>query len=144
MPERDWDGEIDRWTQRFRSVPHPPAPFAAAVRDGWTPAARAGLADGAREYSRRHAGLVAQLRAADWDLVRFDLNPDGCTMCAPYGGCAYSLSGDGLPTPPPLPICPACRHTLNLLTPHYLNAIGREVSDLAAESVPYREEWQAE
>jgi hypothetical protein len=43
----------------------------------------------------------------------------------------------GVPPPPPLPICPACRHTLNLLTPFYMQSTGMDTGDLVRDAVPY-------
>ncbi len=138
---RDWESEIDRWTERFRSIPDPPEVFAVAVREGWAPAVRAELAEQAEAYARSHEGLMDQLRGAGWDLVRFDARPTDCGHCSRYAGSAYSLSGDqGLPEPPPLPMCPACRHTLNLLTPFFMQSMGLSVEDLALEAVPYRDD----
>jgi len=138
---RDWDAEIDRWTERFRSIPDPPEPFAVAVREGWAPAARAELAAEAGDYVRTHDGFMAQLRSAGWDLVRFDARPAGCGHCGRYAGKAFSLTGEGgLPEPPPLPMCPACRHTLNPLTPYFMQSMGLSMEDLADEAVPYRDD----
>ena len=44
---------------------------------------------------------------------------------------------EGLPAPPPLPICPACRHTLNLLTPFFMQSLGMDLDDLIAEAQPF-------
>lgn len=138
---RDWESEIDRWTERFRSIPDPPEVFAVAVREGWAPAVRAELAEQAEAYARSHEGLMDQLRGAGWDLVRFDARPADCGHCSRYAGSAYSLSGDqDLPEPPPLPMCPACRHTLNLLTPFFMQSMGLSVEDLALEAVPYHDD----
>jgi hypothetical protein len=138
---RDWDAEIDRWTERFRSIPDPPEPFAVAVREGWAPAVRAELAAEAEAYAARHEGLMAQLRAAGWDLVRFDARPADCGHCSRYAGKAFSLGAEPeLPEPPPLPICPACRHTLNLLTPFFMQSMGMSLEDLIDEAEPYRDE----
>lgn len=138
---RDWDAEIDRWTALFADVPDPPEPFATALRDGWSAAARVALADEAETYARRHVAYVATLRAAGMDLVRLDQKQGDCGACRRYAGKAYSLGGatEGLPPPPPLPICPACRHTLNLLTPFFLQSMGLGVEDLIAEAEPYVE-----
>ncbi|MFN8108620.1 MAG: hypothetical protein U0Y82_02050 [Thermoleophilia bacterium] len=134
----DWQAEIDRWTERFRGEPAPPEPFATALREGWSDSARLALAAAAEAYEVQHAGLTAQLRAAGWDLVRFDADPEGCSRCARYAGCAYTLGADErLPDAPPLPICPACRHTLNLLTPYFMHSMGLDMDDLVAASVPY-------
>lgn len=136
---RDWRREIDEWTERFRHIPEPPEPFATALRDGWTEEARDALARDAAAYEERHRGWIAQIQAAGEDLVRFDCKAGSCGACARYCGCAYSLTGatDGLPPPPPLPICPACRHTLNLLTPFYMQGMGLDMDDLIAESRPF-------
>lgn len=136
---RDWQREIDEWTERFRGVADPPEPFATALRDGWTAAMRETLARDAQEYLERHEGWVSQIRSGGMDLVRFDCKSGSCPHCAPYCGCAYSLAGEHeeLPPPPPLPICPACRHTLNLLTPFFMQGMGLDMDDLIQESVPY-------
>jgi hypothetical protein len=139
---RDWDAEIDRWTERFRGVPDPPEPFATALRDGWTAEARAALAEDAQQYRTRHEAYLAEIRAAGVDLVRFDAKAGDCGVCRRYVGKAYSLGGEteGLPPPPPLPICPACRHTLNLLTPFFLLSLDLDLEDLVAEAEPYVDE----
>jgi hypothetical protein len=139
MAERDWDAEIDRWTERFRDVPDPPEPFARALREGWDPAERERLAADADAYTRQTEGFLAQVGAAGWDLVRFDAKSGSCGVCVKYVGKAYSLRGEHpeLPPPPPLPICPACRHTLNLLTPFFLQSTGLDVDDLADEAQPF-------
>jgi len=139
MPSRDWDAEIDAWTERFRHIPDPPPVFAAAIRDGWDPDGRRALAEGAEAYATQHEGWVAQITAAGWDLVRLDTRGKACGACARYSGSAYSLTGEapGLPPPPPLPICPACRHTLNLLTPFFMQSIGMDAGDLVSDAVPY-------
>ena len=141
MTARDWDAEIDRWTERFRETANPPEPFATALREGWTPEARQTLIDEASTYSEQADGLLTQITAAGWDLVRFDAKFGSCGRCEKYVGKAYSLTGEHseLPPPPPLPICPACRHTLNLLTPSFLQSTGRDIDDLADESVPFDE-----
>ncbi len=138
---RDWDAEIDRWTERFRVIPDPPEPFANALRDGWTPEARAELAGGAQRYLERHEAYVAELRANGVDLVRLDARQGDCGACRRYAGRAFSLGGEteGLPAPPPLPICPACRHTLNMLTPFFLQSTGSSIEELIAEAEPYEE-----
>ncbi len=120
-------------------MPDPPAPFAAALREGWTPDARAALAREAESYRLSHEALLEQVRAAGVDLVRFDCKAGACGVCAKYCGKAYSLSGatPELPDPPPLPICPACRHTLNLLTPFYLQSLGLDLEDLVDEAQPF-------
>jgi hypothetical protein len=143
VPGRDWDAEIDLWTERFREVADPPEPFATALRDGWDPAARASLAAGAEDYAARHAAWVAQIRAAGEDLVRLDCRDGECGVCAPLCGSAYTLTGatEGLPPPPPLPICPACRHTLNLLTPFFMQSLGLDLDDLIAEARPWVDRW---
>ncbi len=139
---RDWDAEIDRWTERFRDVPDPPEPFATAIRDGWDPEARRRLAAEAAEYAARHEAWLRQIAGAGVDLVRLDTRGADCGACRRYAGKAYSLAGGtpGLPPPPPLPICPACRHTLNLLTPFFLQSLGLTVDDLVAEAEPYRDQ----
>jgi hypothetical protein len=73
------------------------------------------------------------------DLVRLDCKAGSCGVCVRYCGSAYSLTGgtEGLPGPPPLPICPACRHTLNLLTPFFMQSLGMDLDDLIAESQPF-------
>ena len=141
-PARDWDAEIDRWTERFRSVADPPEPFATALREGWSREARAALRDEAAAYAERHRAWIEQIGSAGVDLVRLDCRAGSCGVCARYCGSAYSLTGEteGLPAPPPLPICPACRHTLNLLTPFYMQGLGLEIDDLIADSQPYDEE----
>jgi hypothetical protein len=111
------------------------------VREGWAPADRAELAAAAEAYAAAHEGLMAQLRGAGWDLVRFDARPGGCGHCGRYAGKAFSLTGDrDLPEPPPLPMCPACRHTLNLMTPFFMQSMGITIEDLADEAVPYRDD----
>ena len=144
MPARDWDAEIDRWTERFRDVPDAPEPFARALRDGWDPAVRAQLAADAEAYARQTDGLLAQIAGAGWDLVRFDAKAGSCGVCAKYVGKAYSLRGEHpqLPPPPPLPICPACRHTLNLMTPFFLQSMGVDIDDLAEGAQPFEDEWR--
>ena len=137
MP-RDWDAEIDRWTERFRQVESAPEPFATAIREGWDPIARAGLAADAEAYASATAGFLNQLATSGWGLVRFDARPDDCGVCSRYAGSAYHLDGeDGLPEPPPLPICPACRHTLNPLTPYFMQSAGLDIEDLVDTSVPF-------
>lgn len=138
---RDWDAEIDRWTTIFAGVADPPEPFATALRDGWTPEARSDLAEAAETYARRHEAYVAQLQTSGMDLVRLDEKQGNCDVCRRYAGKAYSLTGetDGIPEPPPLPICPACRHTLNLLTPFFMQSMGLDLDDLIADSEPYVE-----
>jgi len=71
--------------------------------------------------------------------VRFDAKQGDCGVCRKYVGKAYSLQGDtpGLPPPPPLPICPACRHTLNLLTPFFMQSLGLDIEDLVADAQPF-------
>jgi len=138
VTSRDWEAEIDAWTERFREIPDPPAPFARALRDGWDADDRAALAAEAEAYATRHEGWLQEITAGGWDLVRLDLR-DPCGACARYAGAPYSASGatPDLPAPPPLPICPACRHTLNLLTPFFMQSLGIHPEDLAADAVPY-------
>ena len=139
MPSRDWDHEIDVWTERFRGVDDPPEPFATALRIGWTDEARAELARDAEAYLRTHEAWVAQIQGAGEDLVRFDCRQGSCGVCAKYCGCAYTLTGatEGLPPPPPFPICPACRHTLNLLTPFFMDGMGVTMDDLIENTRPF-------
>jgi hypothetical protein len=139
MTETDWEREIDRWTERFRSEPDPPEPFATALREGWTPEARHRLAERAEAYASRHRAYLAEISAAGVDLVRFDCKTGSCSVCRKYEGKAYSLRGDtpGLPSPPPLPVCPACDHTLNLLTPFFLQSVGLDLDDLVADAQPF-------
>lgn len=140
MPLRDWDAEIDRWTELFRGIPDPPEPFARALRDGWSEGARRRLADEAEAYARAHEGYTTQMRAAGVDLVRLDCRAGSCGHCARYCGSAYTLAGETpeLPAPPPLPLCPACRHILNMLTPFWMTSVGLTVEDLATEAQPYK------
>ncbi|MBJ7456080.1 MAG: hypothetical protein JHC74_08470, partial [Thermoleophilia bacterium] len=91
---RDWQAEIDAWTERFRSVPDPPEPFATALRDGWTDEARAALAAEAEEYAARHASWIAQIGGAGMDLVRLDCKNGSCGVCVKYCGSAYTLTGE--------------------------------------------------
>lgn len=137
--ERDWQSEIDRWTERFRGVDDPPEPFATALRDGWTPEAREALAADAEAYAVAQRSLLAQVGGAGMDLVRLDCRAGACGVCAKYCGKAFSLTGatEGLPAPPPLPICPACRHTLNLLTPFFMQSLGVDLEDLVDEAQPF-------
>ena len=104
MPARDWNAEIDAWTERFRAIPDPPPVFARAINTGWDPAEKQALADEARAYAERHAGWMAQITADGWDLVRLDVRAP-CGACARYDGSAYSATGatPDLPAPPPLP-----------------------------------------
>ncbi len=137
--ERDWEREIDAWTERFRAVDDPPEPFATALREGWTPEARARLAEEAEAYAATQRSLLAQVGAAGMDLVRLDCKAGSCGVCAKYCGKAYTLTGETeeLPPPPPMPICPACRHTLNLLTPFFMQSMGLDLDDLVAEAQPF-------
>lgn len=139
MALRDWQAEIDRWTERFREVDDPPEPFATALREGWTPEARARLAEEAEAYARAQAGFRDEIAAAGWDLVRFDMREPNCDVCRKYAGKAYTLGGGApdLPPPPPMPICPACRHTLNLLTPFFLQSLGLDMDDLVDDAQPF-------
>ncbi len=136
----DWFAEIDLWTERFRLVPDPPEPFATALRDGWTEAQRETLARDAADYADAQAGYRAELAAAGVDMVRVDEKQGNCGVCRPYDGCCYSLTGhtEGLPPVPPLPICPACRHTLSLVTPFFLQSLGLAIDDIIAASVPFQ------
>lgn len=136
---RDWQGEIDRWTERFRHEPDPPEPFATALREGWSEEARARLAEEAEAYTQAQRAWREEIGAAGVDLVRFDCRAGSCGVCVKYCGSAYSLTGatPELPPPPPLPICPACRHTLNLLTPFYMQGLGLEIEDLVERSQPF-------
>jgi hypothetical protein len=136
---RDWAAEIDRWTERFRTVADPPEPFATALRDGWTEEARAFLAAEADAYLVGHRAWLREIGGAGVDLVRLDAKRGDCGVCRKYVGKAFSLAGDtpGLPPPPPLPICPACRHTLNLLTPFFMQSLGVELEDLVADAQPF-------
>lgn len=135
----DWNAQIDAWTERFRHIPDPPPVFARAIRDGWDPSERRALAEDAQAYASQHEGWVAQIAAAGWDLVRLDTRGDDCGACRRYAGAPFSVGGatPGIPPPPPLPICPACRHTLNLLTPFFMQSIGIDPDDLVADAVPY-------
>lgn len=137
--ERDWVAEIDAWTERFRAVADPPEPFATALRTGWDPAVKQRLAVDAAAYHARQRAYMAQLAASGVELVRLDEKDGNCGVCRPYDGCGYSLRGEteGLPPPPPMPICPACRHTLSLLTPFFLQSLDRTVDDVVADSVPF-------
>lgn len=137
---RDWQAEIDRWTTLFADIADPPEPFATALRDGWNPEARQRLAEEAEAYLRAHSGYLGQIAEAGVDLVRLDCKAGACGHCRRYCGSAYSLTGEtaGLTSPPPLPICPACRHTLNMLTPFWMASLGLTPEDLAEESQPYR------
>ena len=60
--ERDWQDEIDRWTERFRGVDDPPEPFATALREGWTPQAREALAAEAEDYASAQRSLLASFQ----------------------------------------------------------------------------------
>ena len=117
---RDWDAEIDRWTERFRSVDDPPEPFATALREGWTAEARAALRDEAERLRRAPPGRGSRRSARRaWTWCGWTAGRARAASAPATAASAYSLAGEteGLPPPPPLPICPACRHTLNLLTP---------------------------
>lgn len=137
-PWKDWAAEIDAWTERFREVSDPPEPFATAIHEGWTTAARTQLALDAQAYMERQQAYVETLRREGMDLVRLDVK-SGCEYCMKYDGSAYSLAGEtpGLPPPPPLPICPACRPVLNLLTPFFMQQSGLTLEDLVERSVPF-------
>jgi hypothetical protein len=136
---RDWEAEIDRWTEVFRDEPEPPAVFRAALAGGWDPAARRQLASDAAEYAAEQDAYVAQIRAAGVDLVRLDFKEGCCSFCARWEGKPFSLTGEaeGLPPPPPLPMCPGCRPMLNLLTPYFMQSLGLDADDLAADALPY-------
>lgn len=139
VPERDWYAEIDVWTERFRQIDDPPEPFASALREGWTEASRECLARDAADYHAKQVGYVAGLIAAGVDMVRLDQRAGNCGACRQYEGSGYSLSGEtpGLPPPPPMPICPACRHTLNMVTPFFLQSLDLDTQDLVDQAVPY-------
>lgn len=139
MALRDWQAEIDRWTERFRGVADPPEPFATALREGWTADARSRLATQAEACARAQKGFCDEIAAAGMDLVRFDLREPSCEVCRKYAGTAFSLRGGtpDLPEPPPMPICPACTHTLNLLTPFFLQSLGMDVDDLVDGAQPF-------
>lgn len=139
MPARDWQHEIDVWTERFRGVANPPEPFATAIREGWTDEAREALAREAEEHHRRQELWQRQIAEGGEDLVRFDCRGETCDICAKYCGCAYTLTGatPQLPEPPPVPICPACRHTLNLITPFFLHGVGMDLDDLIDRAQPF-------
>ena len=81
-------------------------------------------------------GLLAQLEAGGCEFVRLDLAEDDCSVCAPFGGRAFAL-GDhpDVPTRLTMPLCPACRHRLNLLTPYYLSSLGLTMDDVTADAV---------
>lgn len=138
---RDWDAEIDRWTERFRGEDRPPPEFVDALESGWEPAAKAAMASAAAAYESEQDAYVSQIRGAGVDLVRVDFKEGCCSVCALFAGKAFSLSGETaeLPPPPPLPMCPACRPMLNLLTPYYMQSLGLDVDDLVAEARPYDE-----
>lgn len=136
---RDWDGEIDRWTEVFRQEPAPPAAFRAALTDGWDPEARREVVAAAEAYAAEQEAYVAQIRAAGVDLVRLDFKEGCCSVCARWEGRPFSLSGETeeLPPPPPLPMCPSCRPMLNLLTPYFMQSLGLDVEDLVADARPW-------
>ena len=136
---RAWQAEIDRWTERFRTIEDPPTAFAAALAEGWSAAGRAALAKEAAAHAAEQRALLDQYAAADMDLVRLDCKQGSCGVCAKYCGKAYSCGGEtpGLPPPPPLPICPSCRHTLSLLTPFYLQSLGLTLEDLVDDAQPF-------
>ena len=138
---RDWHAEIERWTEVFRDEPDPPAVFRAALAEGWEPAARERVAAAAARYEVEQEAYLDQIRAAGVDLVRLDFKEGCCSVCARWEGKAFSLAGatEGLPAPPPLPMCPACRPMLNLLTPYYMQSLGLELDDLVADALP----WEA-
>lgn len=85
---------------------------------------------------------MAQLAAEGLDLVRLDCRAGSCGVCARYCGSAYALRGEtpGLPDPPPMPICPACRHTLSMVTPFYMQSLGLELQDLVDAAQPYTDD----
>ncbi len=137
---REWLAEVDRWLERFRDEAQPPEPFARALTDGWRDGEREALAESAQTLERESAAYVEQLRASGVDLVRFDCKSGSCSVCVRYCGKAYSLAEDGdLPPPPPMPICPACRHVLNMLTPFFMQRTGVTLDDLLDEAEPFRD-----
>ncbi len=134
--QRDWQAEIDRWTERFGNEPRPPAAFARALREGWTPEARARLAAQAEAHRAEVDGLLGQLEEGGCEFVRLDLADDDCSVCEPFGGRAFALGEHpDVPTRPPMPFCPACRHRLNLLTPYFLSSLGLTMDDVTADTV---------
>ena len=137
---REWLADVDRWLERFRNEPQPPEAFAHAIASGWRAGEREALAEAAEAHERESAALLEQFRAAEVDLVRFDCKSGSCSVCVRYCGKAYSLAEDGdLPPPPPVPICPACRHVLNMLTPFYMQRTGLSLADLIDEAEPFRD-----
>ncbi len=81
-------------------------------------------------------GLLGQLEAGGCEFVRLDLADDDCSVCAPFGGRAFALGEHAsVPARPPMPLCPACRHRLNLLTPYYLSSLGLTMDDVTADRV---------
>lgn len=136
---RDWEAELDLWTEAFRVEPAPPPVFRTALADGWRPAERTRVIAEARAYEEEQRAYLAQIRAAGVDLVRLDFKEGCCSLCAPWEGRAFSLAGEtpGLPPPPPLPMCPACRPMLNLLTPYFMQSLGLELEDLVDGALPW-------
>lgn len=137
---REWLAEVDRWLERFRSEPEPPEAFARALETGWQDGEREALALAAHAKQREAAAYMEQLRAAGVDLVRFDCKSGSCSVCVRYCGKAFSLAEDAeLPPPPPMPICPACTHVLNMLTPFFMQRTGVTMEDLIEEAEPFRD-----
>lgn len=136
---REWLAEVDRWLERFRDEPQPPAMFTRVLTDGWEPGEREEIAAAAGTRERETAAYVEQLRAAGVDLVRLDCKSGSCSVCVKYCGKPFSLSDetDELPPPPPMPICPACTHVLNMLTPFFMQRTGLTLEELAEEAQPF-------
>ena len=119
--------EIDRWTERFRAVNDPPEPFATALREGWTDEARAALARRGRPPTPSATASGSRRSAAPgWTWCASTARRAPAASAPSTAARPTRLAGEteGLPTPPPLPICPACRHTLNLLTPFFMQSLG--------------------
>lgn len=133
---RDWQAEIDRWTERFRHEARPPRVFADALRDGWSDAQRDALAAGAQRHAADQEGFLEQLRAGGCTLVRVDMADEDCSVCEKLGGRVFAIDDDHpeLPPYPVMPLCPACRHRVNLLTPYFLSSLGLTVDDLAGDT----------